>query len=73
MTAAQMAIAIGQRVNWNASKDIKVECEVRDVKQAYGNTLLLIVPVAGIGYQWVNMSSVSKIVGNQTPIGWDKV
>jgi hypothetical protein len=68
MTAAQMSVAIGQKVNWNASKDIKVECEVRDVKQAYGNIRLLIVPVAGIGSQWVDVNSVSRITSPSTQL-----
>lgn len=61
MTAAQMSVAIGQHVNWHASTAIKVECIVKDVKQAYGNVRLLITPYSGLGEQWVDVGSVSRM------------
>ena len=52
MTVAEMAKHIGQQATWY-SDGLKVVVTVQDVKQAYGNVLYQITPVAGSGLIWV--------------------
>lgn len=59
-TAREMLPAIGQTVS--VRSDIgEVHCKVLDVKSAYGRNRLLIVPIAGTGETWVDITRVSKI------------
>jgi len=57
VTATQMIPAVGQRVVVRC-EDLRVSCVVQDVKTSYGQPRLLVVPVAGVGSQWVELGRV---------------
>lgn len=57
MTAKQMSIAIGARVEYLAG-DLSFACIVTDAKSSYGTARVQIKPVTGSGLMWVNLSSV---------------
>jgi hypothetical protein len=56
-TAKQMIVAVGQRVCLNCD-GLHVDCTVKDVKSAWGRERVLLVPVAGTGERWVELSSL---------------
>lgn len=57
-TYHDMTPAIGQRVSVNF-EDIRVVCNVRNVKSSYGRIRLLVAPENGSGEQWVEMSRLN--------------
>ena len=58
MTANQMSVAVGQRVQLRTGS-LRVDCTVLDAKTAWGNVRLLVEPVAGTGQQWVELNSIT--------------
>ncbi len=54
-TAKQLSPAIGTTVTVRF-ESLQIQCLVMDAKNAYGNVRLLIVPVAGQGEQWVDIT-----------------
>ena len=54
-TARQMVVAIGQTVVVRM-ESFGVEMVVKDVKQAWGQTRLLVAPIRGTGEAWVDCS-----------------
>lgn len=65
MTAKQMSPAIGQTV-FVRCENLRVACIVTDVKHVYGKARLEVMPVAGDGLMWVEMS---RIIG--VPDRWE--
>lgn len=41
---------------WLRMEDLRVRVTIRDVKQAYGSFRYKVVPVSGVGTQWVDQS-----------------
>ena len=73
-TALQMLPAIGARVFVNCEL-LRVECEVKDVKNSWGKPRLLIAPISGTGQQWVEMGRVTlPVTGNNrsTNLIWEQ-
>lgn len=54
-TARQLAPAIGSTVTVRF-ESLQIRCLVLDAKNAYGNVRLQVMPVAGEGEQWVDLS-----------------
>lgn len=61
MTAREMQDAIGQMVMFVATDSLKFACRVADVKMGYGKPRFLIVPLSGIGEQWVEFTSIEPM------------
>jgi hypothetical protein len=57
MTCKDMIPAIGAKVAVRF-ESLTVVCEVRDVKMSWGKPRLLVVPVSGVGEQWVELSRI---------------
>lgn len=64
-TALEMLPAVGQLVAVRCDLGA-VTCKVLDVKNSYGRNRLLVVPVAGSGQVWVDISRVSKLESQLT-------
>lgn len=67
-TARQMVVAIGQTVVVRV-ESFGVEMVVKDVKQAWGQTRLLVAPIRGTGEAWVDCSRCSRIQDQQRAQG----
>jgi hypothetical protein len=59
MTCKDMIPAIGSAVTVRF-EDLTIACTVSDVKISWGKPRLLIIPVSGMGQQWVELSRVSQ-------------
>jgi len=58
-TAREMLPAIGQTVRVGF-ETLTIDCQVLDVKSAYGKIRLCVAPIAGIGSQWVELSRLRE-------------
>ena len=58
-TANQMIVAVGQVVVVRM-ESFGVDCIVKDVKQAWGQTRLLVSPIKGTGEAWVDCSRCGR-------------
>lgn len=58
-TAKGMSVAIGQLVSIRM-ESLNIECEIMDVKSAYGKARLLVKPVSGTGEQWIELGRVLR-------------
>lgn len=66
MTTKDLTQYVGQTLLWRHSSFRKflVEVTVKDARQMYGRTDLLITPVSGSGEQWVSAESCkAKVEG----------
>lgn len=54
-TCRTMQPALGAWVQVRC-EDLWIECEVKDIKNAYGRVRVLVQPLAGEGTQWVELS-----------------
>lgn len=59
MTAAQMAVLIGQTVDL-AQDSLIFPVRILDVKQRWGQVRALITPVAGAGESWVDFRRLER-------------
>ena len=57
MTAAAGAKLIGRRALLRTS-GLAVEVEIRDAREVFGRTDVLVIPSAGAGSAWVSLDSV---------------
>jgi hypothetical protein len=57
-TIKELAQLIDTEGVYNVSRDMWIRVRVEDVRVAYGETQLLITPVAGTGSTWVLASNV---------------
>lgn len=57
MSIKQMAATIGKLATYRIH-ELKVDVEVIDIKQAYGNVHVKIIPVMGSGETWVKIESI---------------
>lgn len=58
-TVRELAPAIGARVHVRF-ESILVACTVRDAKSAWGKVRLLIEPVSGDGFQWIELERLAQ-------------
>jgi hypothetical protein len=59
MTAKDMSELMGGERYYSTGKGLKFAVIIVDLKASYGNVLVLIHPVDGLGEQWVNINSLS--------------
>jgi hypothetical protein len=62
MTLKEIMKLIETKAIWPVD-GVDIQVIIKDAKSAYGNDLVLIVPVAGKGQKWINVNSI-KIGGN---------
>lgn len=63
MTAREMVPALGAVVSVAVGVgDLVVSCRVKDVKTAWNQVRLLVVPIAGTGEAWVELSRLRRDV-----------
>lgn len=58
ITYNDMTPAVGQRVSVRF-EELRITCQVRNVKSSYGRVRLLVAPESGSGEQWVEMSRLN--------------
>lgn len=63
-TARQLAPAIGATVTVRCEQ-LHIRCLVKDAKNAYGQVRILVMPVAGEGEQWVELS---RLIGPEVTL-----
>ncbi len=54
MTVKELSKIIGKKFFLTVESNLKIPVEVIDVKQAYGKSLFLIVPLQGNGQKWIS-------------------
>ena len=59
-TAVEMLPAIGQKVAVRF-ESLRVQCIVRDCRRVWNRNDLLVVPVSGVGEQWVSLERVTAV------------
>jgi hypothetical protein len=55
MTAAESAKYIGKTCFVKMAEGLKIKFIIKDMKQAYGETNVCIIPVTGVGETWVRL------------------
>ena len=58
MTAREQASLLDSTATWQPVQGIKVEVRISDVRQAFGRTDCLVVPLSGTGSTWVDLDSL---------------
>lgn len=57
MTSNTLKENVGKTMRWVATRKLIVDVKVKDARETFGRTDLLISPVSGEGEQWVSLES----------------
>jgi hypothetical protein len=60
MMTSEIVSLLGRTVTIKM-ESVQVECVIRDGKQVYGSTRLLVEPIRGAGHQWVDRARLVTV------------